>query len=177
MLIQLFATPWPVARQAKGTQTLSLERNETVTWTHSCNHIHIRTANTAGASAASHVSSPSQHAQLTVTFTFITTDLLFLFWSSCKWNYRVCSLPWLASLTRQFLRCGQQRIRWLYGITNSIGMSLSKLRVLVMDREAWRAAEGGLACCRPWGRKESDTTKRLNWSEIPTIWIMEICYS
>ena len=74
-------------------------------------------------------------------------------------------------------RRGQQRIRWLYGITNSIGMSLSKLRVLVMDREAWRAAEGGLACCRPWGRKESDTTKRLNWSEIPTIWIMEICYS
>ena len=104
MLIQLFATPWTVARQAKGTQTLSLERNEIVTWTHSCNHIHIKTANTAGASAASHASSPNQHApQVTVTFIFITTDLLFLFWSSCKWNYRVCSLLWLASLTQHYV--------------------------------------------------------------------------
>ena len=47
-------------------------------------------------------------------------------------------------------RKGRQRMRWLDGITDSMDMSLSKL----------------LACCSPWGRKESDTTERLNWTEV-----------
>ena len=59
-------------------------------------------------------------------------------------------------------------MRWLDGITDSMNVSLNKtLSMGVGD------GQGGLACCSPWGHKESNTTERLNCSELTDLFSLE----
>ena len=56
-------------------------------------------------------------------------------------------------------RKGQERTRWLDGITDLMDISLSKLQEMVKG-------QGSLVCCSPWSLKVSDMTERLNWTEL-----------
>ena len=71
---------------------------------------------------------------------------------------RVDSLYKTLMLARIGGRRGWQMMRWLDGITDSMDVGLGRFREL--------DGQGGLACCDSLGCKESDTTKRLNWTEL-----------
>ena len=71
-----------------------------------------------------------------------------------------CEKPLMLGKIEGRRRRGRQRIRWLDGIINSMGMSLNRLKELIGDEQ------GSLVCCSPWGCKETDWATELNWTEL-----------
>ena len=131
------------------------------------------------------IKSPALHLPCSVSFWFLLISMwrsvLSVHWKEWCWSWNSNTLAtWYEELTpllgktlmpgkiEDRRRRGQQRIRWLDGITDSMEMSLSRLQVLVMDREALHDVVHGIAKSR---------TQLRDWTELNWIskWIIPIC--
>ena len=91
-----------------------------------------------------------------------------IFWPPDGKNWLIGKDPVVGKVEGRRRR-GRQRMRWLESITDSTDMSLSKLREMVMDREAWRAAAHEVAKARTWRNSWTE----LNWTSFLTYVLKE----